>query len=121
MLRRTKPLTRKKPLGASRARVPGSDADRRLWSILETREVAGLSFRHCERIGPYTADFVCPAARLVLLLNDDQARDDGRAAWFRLNGYRVLEFPSSEVSSNPDGVLDVIARSFELRIVPRKS
>lgn len=127
MLRRKKPLTRKTPLRAKRvtrtverdAENPAAEAHRRLWSILQSREIAGFKFCHQERVGPYTADFACLATRLVVIVDD--APDAARSAWFRENGYRVVEFPAHEVCRDADAVIEAITRCFELRIVARKT
>lgn len=92
----------------------------RLWEILREDAPRGLIFHARERLGPFVVDFVCPAARLVLLIDDGQASGDA-ASWLHENGYRVLEFPAGEVLNNPRFILDAITQSFELRIVARKS
>ncbi len=122
MLRRHKPMMRSKPLrGAPPAKADmRSRACDRLWSLLREDGVGGLPFRKGERLGPFTVDFLCPAARQVVLV-EDEATTGEAACWLRENGYRVLEFPAGEVLNNPRHILDAITQSFELRIVPRKS
>jgi very-short-patch-repair endonuclease len=114
LLRRKKPLTRKKALRAKaplraksrpHATETCTDVARKLWPLLAER--AGPPFVQDLRIGPWRADFACPAAKLVILLTngDDPARRD----WFEAQGWRVL--------ADPDRVLDDVAAAFTLRIV----
>lgn len=113
-------MTRRKPLRATQATKPDAPAlaRRKLELLLREHPVGGLSFHPHERLGPFTVDFHCPGARLVLLLVDDEHATEDAAAWLRQNGYRVLAFPVGEALNNPRSVLEAIARSFELRIVP---
>jgi very-short-patch-repair endonuclease len=122
MLRRKKPFPRNKPLGAKRVsrREPDSGAHHKLWTVLENKDVAGLTFREYERIGPFVVDFLCPAARLVLLIQEGAEDDSEKTAWLEANGYRALEFPAAEVLADPNAVIETVARCFEIRIVARK-
>jgi very-short-patch-repair endonuclease len=125
LLQRKKPLARRKPLKSSGMNRPkrrsSADAAATLWSILKDREVAGLKFRPREIVGPYVVDFVCPAARLAILIDGEEPRDPEQAPWLRANGYRVLTFSEREVRSNPGIVLDAVAQVFEFRVISRKS
>lgn len=123
MLRRTKPMMRRKPLRAKPSATPDARAKacRRLQTALLEHPVGRLKFHPQARLGPFTVDFHCPGARLVLLLADDSNRTDDAASWLRDNGYRVLEFPVGEVLNNTHSILDIIAQSFELRIIPRQN
>jgi very-short-patch-repair endonuclease len=119
LLQRRKPLTRKtalrakKPLRAHAA--PGApdvhdEAARKLWLLLAGRP--GPPFRQYARLGPYVADFYCPAAKLVILLEsrDDPARQD----WLAAQGYRVLGFAADV---DPDAVCDSLAEAFTPRVI----
>jgi very-short-patch-repair endonuclease len=127
LLRRKKPLTRKTPLRARKTAVPALrattdridpriEAARKVWRLLEGRTLAGLSFDAGGPTGPFAADFVCLAARLVVLLGND---DPQAGAWFEAQGYRVLAFDAADACRNPQGVLDAIADSFRLRVIKR--
>jgi very-short-patch-repair endonuclease len=125
VLKRNKPLTRRRPMGRGtrqpRSRDEAGEAERRLWTVLADREVAGLRFRQRELIGPYLVPFHCPAARLVILIQTDEAPDEEQISWLRTGGYRVLTFPAREVLADPNAVVEAVERSFELRIVPRSN
>jgi len=132
-LQRKKPLTRKTPMRSTKAlhATPGRVADRRadpkaeamrkLWTLLDERDVAGLRFRRRELVGPYLVDFLCPAARLVICLNGEEDDNAEQAAWLRSQGYRVLAFAAAEVARDPQRVLDAVADVFTLRVIPGKS
>jgi very-short-patch-repair endonuclease len=126
LLQRKKPLTRKTALRAKtpmrakkplRAHAAAGAADatdaaaRRLWALLADRP--GPPFSQYARLGPYVADFYCPAAGLVILLEsqDDPARHD----WLAAHGYRVLDFAATDVTA--EAVCDALAEAFALRII----
>jgi very-short-patch-repair endonuclease len=97
------------------------DAENKLWSVLRDRDVAGLRFRHRELVGPYIVDFLCPAAKLILLVEQGAPIDPEQTQWLRQHGYRVLLFSQADVLSDPQRVLDAIAQAFEFRVVSRKN
>jgi very-short-patch-repair endonuclease len=100
---------------ARRLRKTMSDAERKLWYALRTRQVEGARFRRQHPIGKYVVDFVCLERRLVVEVDggqhteDDQiARDAHRDRWLEAEGYRALRVPTIEVYRNIVGVLDTI-------------
>jgi len=99
--------------GARRLRVDATDAERRLWYRLRSRQVGGAKFIRQERIGPYVVDFVCREQRLIIEVDGGQhatdPRDAVRDAWLADRGYRVLRFWNNDVLSNTEGVLEAIA------------
>lgn len=125
MLQRKKPLTRKKALRnkaplrtkgiGHRHAAESDDAADKLWTLLETR--AGPPFTRNERIGPYRADFACPAAKLVILFENGE--DPPRRDWFSAQDWRVLSFDAAETARDPDRVIDALSAAFTLRIVKR--
>ncbi len=127
-MQRRKQLVRRQGLKtrfAKQLRAASTDAERKLWSILRRHQVAGLRFRRQQPIGPYVADFYCPAAKLIIELDGDEhgteqgmAYDGKRTEWLSSQGYRVLRFPNWHVLKNPQVVLDEIAHVFEIRAVP---
>ncbi len=86
-----------------------TDAERKLWSLLRNRKLAGHKFRRQVPVGPYVADFLSFEARLIVEADGGQhaaATSDGqRDAWFAAQGYRILRFWNSDILANPDGVL----------------
>jgi len=82
-------------------------AERRLWSILNLRQVEGLRFRRQHPIGPYIADFACVEVRLVVEVDGSQHQADigdrRRDAYLRSQNFTVLRFWNNEVLANPEG------------------
>jgi very-short-patch-repair endonuclease len=134
VLKRKKPLVRRSSLkrtgmrrsaqkaGAGTDRTSHApDAEDKLWSVLRDRDVAGLRFRRRELVGPYIVDFLCPAAKLILLVEGTAPIDPEQTQWFRDHGYRVLPFAQADILSDPKRVLDAIARAFEFKVVSRNN
>ncbi len=103
------------PIAASRAkelRRDMTEMEVRLWTYLRRRQL-GVRFRRQEPIGPYIADFVCRASRLVVELDgwahEDLERDLDRDAAMESRGYTVLRFTNDDVYQDVDAVLDAIA------------
>ena len=98
---------------AQRLRREMTDAERKLWSVLRNRQLAGAKFRRQQPIGPFIADFVCQEHRLIVEANGGQhagnMADDRRTAFLQSSGYRVLRFWNSDILTNIDGVALAIA------------
>ena len=82
-----------------------------LWQALRQRP-RGLKFRKQHPAGPYTADFFCHEARLIVEVDgevhnrgDRPAKDQERDAWFRERRFEVLRVPAVEVLRNLDNVV----------------
>ena len=92
-----------------------------LWQALRQRPGA-FKFRKQHPAGPYSADFFCHEARLVVEVDgeahgmgDNPARDIERDRWFAARGIRVLRIPARDVLTNLDGAVQAImaeARAF---------
>jgi very-short-patch-repair endonuclease len=85
--------------------------ERLLWRELQKRP-GGLKWRKQHPAGPYTADFFCHGARLVVEVDgeahdrgDRPARDRRKDAWFAERRFQVLHVPAREVLTNLEGVL----------------
>src|SRR5215813_508974 len=96
-----------------RLRIDATDAERRLWYRLRSRQIDGAKFVRQERVGPYVVDFVCREQRLIIEVDGGQhatdPRDAVRDAWLSARGYRILRFWNNDVLSNTEGVLGSIA------------
>ena len=82
-----------------------------LWQALRRRP-GGLKFRRQHPAGPYTADFFCHEARLVIEVDgeahergDRPVRDAERDAWFALRRFKVMRIPAREVLKDVEAVL----------------
>jgi very-short-patch-repair endonuclease len=100
-------------LKAQRLRRALTDAERKLWSVLRSRQLQGAKFRRQQPIGPFIADFVCQQERLIIEADGGQHADNGadarRTAFLESKGYRILRFWNNDILNNVDGVAQVIA------------
>ena len=85
-----------------------------MWLLLRQRP-NGLKFRKHHPLGPYTLDFYCPAAKLVVEVDgdshgmgDNPARDRRRDAWLCEQGLRVLRFGAADVMRDVGSVVTAI-------------
>ena len=111
---------------ARKLRRTQTDAERKLWSILRSRQFSGFKFRRQQPIGPYIADFVCFETRLIIELDGDQHGSDQRSAYDRARsrflakeGFCVVRFPNREIHLDLDRVRDVIDHSLRRRPLTR--
>jgi very-short-patch-repair endonuclease len=92
---------------ALRARM--TDAERKLWFALRDRRFANFKFRRQAPIGPYIADYVCYAARVVIEVDGGQhvesEYDARRDSWLEAQDFVVLRFWNNDVLLNLEGVL----------------
>ena len=99
--------------GIARARwlrATSTDAERKLWYALRDRRFRDLKFRRQHPLPPYTLDFYCAAAQLVVEVDGGQhaeatARDEKRTAFLEQHGLTVLRFWNNEVLQNLEGCL----------------
>ena len=90
-----------------------TDAERRLWSCLRSKQL-GVKFRRQHPLGTYVADFACLAPKLIVELDGSQHAgqvdyDLRRDAFFEAQGFSVLRFPSNTPFLHLDGMLQAIA------------
>jgi very-short-patch-repair endonuclease len=109
---------------ARHLRANPTDAERRLWFILRRRQLQ-LRFRRQQPIGPYVADFFCPAAKLIVELDGDQhgsdagmAKDAVRTRWLKQQGFIVLRFSNDLVLKDDALVTEAILRTVTAAPVP---
>jgi len=98
-----------------------TDVERMLWRALRGKQLNGQRFRRQHPIGQYIADFACVEQKVVIELDGGQHQeqfvyDEQRSIFLQAQGWRILRFWNSDVLSNPDGVLSVIAEN--LTVVP---
>jgi len=101
---------------ARELRANATDAERRLWSILSARKLAGVRFNRQVPIGPFICDFVSRAMKLVIEVDGgqhdaDRDADAQRTRYLEAQGYRVLRFWNNEVMENLEGVAYTIQRA----------
>ncbi len=94
-----------------------TEPEKRLWRALSNGQLEGYKFRRQQMIGHHIADFVCPAARLIVEVDgdthDDPAADLAREQALAELGYRTFRVSNADVMHNIEGV--VTALSLALR------
>ena len=92
-----------------------TDAERAMWSILRSGELAKLSFNRQKPLGNYIVDFYCSKAHLAIEVDGSghaeewqKEYDKERTAFFHEFDLYVLRFWNDEVLENPDGVYKTI-------------
>jgi very-short-patch-repair endonuclease len=100
---------------AKRLRRAMTPAERKLWHALKGHRFQDLHIRRQVPMGPYVADFICHAAKIVIEVDGAQhgfdqhaRRDRARDAWFEAQGYRVLRFRNGDVLTKLENVLETI-------------
>jgi very-short-patch-repair endonuclease len=99
---------------ARKLRHNTTDTELRLWHALRNRQVRDFKFKRQAPQGPYIIDFLCIEAKLIVEVDGGQhsgraVADQIRTAHLEQGGYRVLRFWNSEVLTNLEGVLEIIA------------
>ncbi len=96
-------------------RRASTDAEARLWGELRGNRLCGHGFRRQVPIGPYIADFVCFANRLIVEVDGEQhgfdtnrRADERRTAWLEAQGFRVVRFWNNEVLKETGAVCNAI-------------
>lgn len=88
-----------------------TEPEKRLWRILSNSQLDGFKFRRQAVIGQHIADFLCPAAKLVVEVDGDTHEpegDRGRDAALAGYGLRVLHIGNGDVMTNIEGVAEAI-------------
>ena len=104
-----------RPTARSRElRQNATEPERRLWSSLRARQLAGTRFNRQFPIGPYICDFVARTPGLVIEIDGDthvfsETSDAFRTAFLEDQGFRVIRFSNHEVMTNLEGVLSSIS------------
>lgn len=86
----------------------------KLWALLR-RSPSGIRFRRQHPIGPYVADFYCPAAKLVIEIDGSAhdfarpaTRDESRNHFMRSLGLEVVRIPAADVFRDAAAVADAL-------------
>jgi very-short-patch-repair endonuclease len=88
-----------------------------LWRLLRLNR-RELRFRKQHAIGPYVADFYCPAAKVVIEIDGAthdcrQDADGRRDAYMHSLRLQVIRISAAEVFADPEAVADGIYRLCE--------
>jgi very-short-patch-repair endonuclease len=95
-----------------------TDAERKLWSLLRSRRLAGYKFRRQQPIGSYIADFCCFRPRLIVELDGGQHAkradyDQRRTDFLNSEGFQVVRFWDNQVLMEMDSVREMILKTLE--------
>jgi very-short-patch-repair endonuclease len=96
-----------------------TSAEELLWQQFRGRRL-GAKFRRQVPLGPFTVDFLCVSAKLVVEVDGTQHAverdyDERRTREIEAQGLRVIRFTNQQVRERLDDVLSAIGR--ELRSV----
>ena len=97
-------------------RKNSTDAERKLWSVLRSRQLNGFKFRKQVEIDGYVVDFLCAERRLIIEVDGGQHSpecDARRTAYLESQGFRVIRFWNNDVLENLDGVWTIIEQALE--------
>jgi very-short-patch-repair endonuclease len=107
---------------AQTLRAASTEAERKLWYRLRDRRLGGTKFVRQAPVGPYYADFVCRACKLIVEVDGsqhaDSAHDGKRDAILIALGYRVLRFWNADVLGSIEDVCETIVAAIEGRLTP---
>ena len=103
---------------ARKLRRQATDAETKMWHLLRNRQLRNAKFRRQHPIGHYVADFVCVEHTLIVEIDGGQhaSQTDGdvrRTAYLNDLGYTVVRYWNNEVLTNPEGVLEDLAKYLE--------
>ncbi len=86
--------------------------EKRLWAHLSRSQLGGYKFRRQSVIGPFIADFMCPAKGLIVEVDGhthtDPATDARRDAKLSDMGFRVFRVTNEDVMRNLEGVCETL-------------
>ena len=85
-----------------------------LWRLLRLKR-RELRFRSQHPVGPYVADFYCPAAKVVIEIDGAthdlcQEADGTRDAYMESLGLTVFRIAAADALADPEGMADSIYR-----------
>jgi len=101
---------------ARKLRRQATYAEQDFWRLTWPLRQAGWPFRRQHMIGSYYVDFACLTASLVIEIDGDthgsalaRSNDASRDDYLRGRGFTVMRFSNHDVTSNPEGVFQIVA------------
>ena len=108
---------------ARRLRRSQTPAEARLWSGLRGRRLQNHKFARQCPIGPFTVDFLCRGAGLIVEVDgathsQDQeiAYDRRRTVYLKAQGFKIVRVMNDDVYRRFDDVMDMILLALEGKI-----
>jgi very-short-patch-repair endonuclease len=100
---------------AKRLRRDSTDAEKALWRLLRSRQLAHAKFRRQVPIGPWIVDFIDYEHMLIVEADGgqhaDNPKDQSRDADLKARGFRVLRFWNHDILGNSEGALQHICNA----------
>ena len=103
---------------ARELRREATAAEKILWHHLRNRQLDGFKFSRQEPVGPYIADFVCRAKKLIIEIDgvthetaEELAHDVARTEFLVEQGYLVIRFKNEDIFGDLGPVLEAIVRN----------
>jgi len=97
---------------AKHMRSNPTDAERRLWSILRDKRLAGYKFRRQQVIGRYIVDFVNFEHRVIVEADGSQHAESDydlrRDIWLKAQGFSVVRLWNNDILARTDIVANAI-------------
>jgi very-short-patch-repair endonuclease len=97
-----------------------TEAEKKLWSILRNRQIAGVKFRRQFPIRGYILDFYAPEYKLCIEADGGQhhesrgkQRDEIRERDLSKSEVKILRFNDHDVLNNTEGVYDLILKALK--------
>lgn len=88
-----------------------TSAESKLWSLLRNRNAIARKFRRQQAIGPWVADFACPAIHLAIEVDgashdsaDQKPWDEAKEEYLRTSGWRVLRIKNADIYASLSAV-----------------
>src|SRR5690349_12001715 len=86
-------------------------AEKKLWSCLRNRQLAGMKFRRQHCVGSFIVDFVCIERKLIVELDGDSHADRldydaDRTRQLNRDGYRVIRLFNHDLQRHLVEVLE---------------
>ena len=94
-----------------------SQAEGFLWDKLRDG-VDGETFRHQVAVGPYTADFLCLNAKLIVdvaYTHSDNKRAEAREKVLATLGYKIHRVKDADILADPDAAAKDVAKALAAR------
>jgi very-short-patch-repair endonuclease len=99
-----------------------TEAEKKLWTVLRDRQLAGVKFRRQFSIDRYILDFYCPEHRVGIEADGGQhygirarQRDELRTKELAKVGVQIIRFNDHEILTNIEGVCEIIQRAIEMK------
>jgi len=112
----------KSTIRARELRREATSTENKLWSALRGRQIDNYKFVRQEPIGPYFADFLCRATKLIIEIDgatherpEERSRDERRTSSLQQLGYRIIRFTNADIYESLDHTIEI------LRITPAET